>query len=163
MTEVVPKSGSSMARVANHARELNLEIGLRSMDQSTRTAAEAAAACGCEVAQIVKSMIFENVDTDAFVLLLVSGAHKVDLAYLSKTYGMQLKRADARRVRAETGFAIGGVAPIGHLKPIDIFIDDTLLDYAVVWAAAGRPDAVFSVNPRELCGATNARRIKMHT
>ncbi|QKV18161.1 YbaK/EbsC family protein [Oricola thermophila] len=150
METVTPKPGSSMERVANDAKRLGLEIELRVMDQSTRTAEEAAAACGCEVGQIVKSLVFENADTGALVLLLVSGRHNADLDYISERYGLNLKRCDGRRVREETGFAIGGVSPLGHKAPIATWMDESLLDYDTVWAAAGRPDSVFRVGSRAL-------------
>ncbi len=160
MTEmIVPKPGSSMERVALDAERLGLEIALRVMDQSTRTAEDAARACGCEVGQIVKSLVFENADTGALVLLLVSGNHNADLDYMSKAYGLELKRCDGRRVRDETGFAIGGVAPIGHRQPIATYMDESLMDYATVWAAAGRPDSVFSVDPKALAEAVGPRLV----
>ena len=149
----VPKPGSSMERVAQDAARLGLAIELRIMDQSTRTAEDAAEACGCAVGQIVKSLVFENADTGALELLLVSGSHNADLDYISSRYGLNLKRCDGRRVRDETGFAIGGVAPIGHKAPVATWLDESLLRYDTVWAAAGRPDSVFSVDPRALVDA----------
>ena len=136
------KPGSSMERVVRDAEARQLAIELRVMAHSTRTAEDAAAACGCEVGQIIKSLVFTDQD-DRLVLLLVSGRHNVDLSYLTESYGMFLNRCDGRRVRDETGFAIGGVAPIGHLKPIRVYWDAALDEYETVWAAAGRPDAVF--------------------
>jgi len=153
MDTVTPKPGSSMERVARDAERLGLEIELRVMDQSTRTAEDAAAACGCEVGQIVKSLVFENADTGALVLLLVSGNHNADLEHVSATYGLTLKRCDGRRVRDETGFAIGGVAPVGHKAEISTYMDESLLGYDTVWAAAGRPDSVFRVDPKALAEA----------
>ncbi|MFZ2100786.1 MAG: YbaK/EbsC family protein [Oricola sp.] len=150
---VIPKPGSSMERVALDAERLGLPIELKIMDQSTRTAEEAAAACGCGVGQIVKSLVFENADTGALILMLVSGRHNADLDYISSRYGLNLKRCDGRRVRDETGFAIGGVAPIGHTGPIATYLDESLLDYGEVWAAAGRPDGVFRVDPKALADA----------
>lgn len=156
---VVPKPGSSMERVAHDAERLGLEIELRVMDQSTRTAEDAAAACGCGVGQIVKSLVFENADDGNLVLLLVSGNHNADLDYISSEYGLKLKRCDGRRVRDETGFAIGGVAPIGHKVSIATWLDENLLGYDAVWAAAGRPDSVFRVDPRALVDAISPRVI----
>ncbi|WP_425418388.1 YbaK/EbsC family protein [Oricola indica] len=156
---VVPKPGSSMERVAQDAERLGLQIELRVMDQSTRTAEDAAEACGCTVGQIVKSLVFENADTGALALLLVSGSHNADLEYISSRYGLNLKRCDGRRVRDETGFAIGGVAPIGHKAPVATWLDESLLDYETVWAAAGRPDSVFSVDPRALVDAVKPQLI----
>ncbi len=160
---VVPKPGSSMARVADAAHRLGLDIELKVMAQSTRTAEEAAAACGCTVGQIVKSLIFADSMTDQLVLVLVSGAHNADLEHLQATYGLGLKRADTRRVRDETGFAIGGVAPIGHRAPLPTYMDQELLAYDEVWAAAGRPDSVFRVDPQALSDAIKATVIDVRT
>lgn len=156
-----PEPKSSMARVILAADKLGLTIDVRRMEQSTRTAEDAAAACGCEVGQIVKSLIFENAQDQSLVLLLVSGRHNADMQYLSDAYGLNLKRCDARRVRNETGFAIGGVAPIGHLNPPLCYFDECLLDHQLVWAAAGRPDSVFSVDPKALQSAINCRIISV--
>lgn len=157
--KVTPKPGSSMARVADAASALGLPIELKVMDQSTRTAEDAGRACGCEVGQIVKSLVFENAKSGALVLLLVSGGHYADLDFISDRYGLTLKRCGGRRVREETGFAIGGVAPIGHLVPIPVYMDTALLGYETVWAAAGRPDSVFSVDPKALAEAIGAEPI----
>ena len=159
MDTVTPKPGSSMERVARDAERLGLAIELRVMDQSTRTAQDAAAACGCAVGQIVKSLVFENADSGALVLLLVSGQNNADLDHISKTYGLNLKRCDGRRVRDETGFAIGGVAPLGHKAPVATYMDESLLDYDTVWAAAGRPDSVFRVETRALADAIRPQLI----
>lgn len=145
---------ASIDRVEADAKRLGLEIEIRRMDASTRTAADAAAACGCDVAQIVKSLVFAS--GEGLVLLLVSGAHNADLAAVSARTGRALERCEARRVREVTGFAIGGVAPIGHLTPLPILMDEALLRHEAVWCAAGRPDSVFRVEPgalREALGA----------
>lgn len=150
---------SSMERVMADAERLGLGIEVRTLSQSTRTAEDAALACGCNVAQIVKSLVFVDSHRDALVLLLVSGAHQVDFAHIEADTGLLLARCDARRVRADTGFAIGGVAPIGHLTPIDIFMDRTLLAHDTVFAAAGRPDSLFAVAPDKLLRAVDATLI----
>lgn len=152
---------SSIDRVAADAERLGLAIEIQRLDQSTRTAEEAAAACGCDVGQIVKSLVFEDAANGALVLLLVSGRHNVDLEHVARAHGLSIKRADAKRVREDTGFAIGGVAPIGHLAPIQIFMDTLLMSYGRVWAAAGRPDSVFSVEPDELRRAIGAKVLTM--
>ena len=159
MTPDLIPEGSSMARVARAAAEAGLKIRILKMAQSTRTAEEAADAAGCEVSQIVKSLVFENTSTKKLELMLVSGAHNADMDYISTHYGLSFARCDVRRVRDETGFAIGGVAPIGHLNPINIYMDRTLLDHTEVWAAAGRPDSVFSVDPKALATAIGAELI----
>lgn len=150
---------SSIERVAAEAERLGLDIEVKTFEQSTRTAEEAAEACGCDVAQIVKSLVFVDADTGALVLVLVSGAHALDTAFVDERHGLRLERCDTRRVRSETGFAIGGVAPIGHLTPIRVLMDETLLQHAIVWAAAGRPDSVFSVDPKALQDACAAKVI----
>lgn len=161
-TEMTPEliaEGSSMARVARAAEAAGLKIRILRMAQSTRTAQEAADAAGCDVSQIVKSLVFENTGTKQLNLMLVSGAHNADMDYISTHYGLIFTRCEVRRVRDETGFAIGGVAPIGHLNPIAVYMDRTLLDHAEVWAAAGRPDSVFSVEPKALATAIGAELI----
>ncbi|MGJ8572825.1 MAG: YbaK/EbsC family protein [Hoeflea sp.] len=159
MTPELIAKGSSMARVAHAATQAALNIRILKMAQSTRTAQEAADAARCDVSQIVKSLIFENTETRKLELMLVSGAHNADMDYISERYGWSFARCDVRRVRDETGFAIGGVAPIGHLTPIKVYMDRTLLDHAEVWAAAGRPDSVFSVDPKALASAIDAEMI----
>lgn len=151
----------SVRRVQEAARKLGLDIAVLRMPDSTRTAEEAAGACGCDVAQIVKSLIFEGSDSRALKLLLVSGANRVDLEKAAGQIGEPLIRADAKRVRETTGFAIGGVSPIGHLAPVDTFIDTDLLRHSEIWAAAGAPNAVFAIDPRRLVDATAARTISV--
>lgn len=146
----------SVRRVEQAAADLGLDVEVRRMGASTRTAEDAARACGCEVGQIVKSLIFRGRETGALVLLLVSGANRVDAGLAAAAAGEPLDRADADEVRARTGFAIGGVSPIGHIEAPRIVMDRDLLDYPVVWAAAGAPDAVFSVAPAELARVTGA-------
>ena len=161
MTPELIGEGSSMARVARAAADAGLTIRILKMPQSTRTAQEAADAAGCDVSQIVKSLVFENTSRKKPELMLVSGAHNADMDYISTHYGLTFARCDVRRVRDETGFAIGGVAPIGHLNPIAVHMDRTLLDHAEVWAAAGRPDSVFSVDPKALAAAIAADLINV--
>ncbi|WP_341235508.1 YbaK/EbsC family protein [uncultured Sulfitobacter sp.] len=151
----------SVSRVERAISDLKLDASVERMPESTRTADDAAAACGCSVGQIVKSMIFEGVETGNLKLLLVSGQHDVDLGKAPELFGEPLIRADPKRVRSETGFAIGGVSPIGHLSPTETWIDAALLDHGTVWAAAGAPNAVFSVSPTNLKQVTNAAIFKL--
>jgi prolyl-tRNA editing enzyme YbaK/EbsC (Cys-tRNA(Pro) deacylase) len=151
----------SVKRVEEAAKASGLEVSILRMPDSTRTAADAAEACGCAVSQIVKSLIFEGADSGALKLLLVSGAHEVDLAQAREQLGEDLARADPKRVRAETGFAIGGVAPIGHLSAIETWMDGALLEHDLVWVAAGAPNAVFCVLPEALKVATGARDLHL--
>lgn len=146
----------SVRRVEQAAAELGLDIEVRRMGASTRTAEDAARACGCTIGQIVKSLVFRGRESGEMVLLLVSGANRVDADLAAATAGEALDRADANEVRKRTGFAIGGVAPIGHREAPRILIDQDLLAHPVVWAAAGAPDAVFALAPADLARATAA-------
>ncbi len=152
----------SINRVRRSAEELGLDIEVVEMPASTRTAQEAAAACGCDVAQIVKSLVFQRADDGELVLLLVSGANQVDARRAADAVGSQLERADPNHVRKVTGFAIGGVSPLGHKSPIAVWMDETLNDHDVLWAAAGAPFAVFSIGPADLRRATDARLARLH-
>ena len=146
----------SVRRVEEAARQAGLVIQVKHMPEATRTAAEAAQACGCTVDRIVKSLIFEGVESGDLVLVLLNGADQLDLSQARSHFGESLRRADPKRVRAETGFAIGGVAPIGHKAPIRVWMDAHLLNHARVWAAAGAPNAVFEVAPQDLQNACDA-------
>jgi prolyl-tRNA editing enzyme YbaK/EbsC (Cys-tRNA(Pro) deacylase) len=117
---------------------------------STRTAKEAAQAIGCTVAQIVKSLIFRGSGTGKAILVLASGVNRVDEKRLGELAGEPVGKADADFVRRQTGFAIGGVPPIGHPAPIETYIDADLLQYGEIWAAAGTPRAVFRLKPQDL-------------
>ena len=137
-------------RVQEAADRLGLTVRVVEMAQSTRTAEEAAAACGCDVAQIIKSLVFRGKDSGKPILLLVSGANRVDQKGVAAAIGEALDRPDAAFVREVTGFAIGGIPPFGHAQPLPTWIDRNLLNFATVWAAAGSPEAVFEVDPRRL-------------
>lgn len=148
---------SSIERVEQAARQAGLDIEVKRMGASTRTADEAAAQCGCAVGQIVKSLVFQGERSGRFYLFLVSGENQLDLDKAATLTAEPLMRADPRRVRDETGFAIGGVAPIGHQIEITAFADEVLLRYDRVWAAAGAHDAVFAAEPSALIKAAGAR------
>ena len=151
----------SVKRVQRAAEALGLDIEIKRMGESTRTAEDAAAACDCDVSQIVKSLISKGETSGDLVLLLVSGAHQVDLELAAGVVGEPLGRADATEVRTRTGFAIGGVSPIGHLEAPQMWMDESLLRHATVWAAAGAPDAVFEIAPQVLADATGAKIAKL--
>jgi len=146
----------SIARVEAAAKAAGLTITVKRMGESTRTAEEAAAQCGVVVSQIVKSLIFQGVSTGKLMLFLIPGDRQMDLSKAAVAAGETLKRADARLVRDETGFAIGGVAPIGHRIAIRAFADTALLEHPTVWAAAGAHDAVFEAEPNVLFAAAGA-------
>jgi prolyl-tRNA editing enzyme YbaK/EbsC (Cys-tRNA(Pro) deacylase) len=146
-------------RVQEAADELGLAVQIVEMAQSTRTAEEAATACGCAVGQIIKSLVFRGRESGKPILLLVSGANRVDQAGVAEVIGEALDRPDAAFVREVTGFAIGGIPPFGHAQLLPTWIDQDLLQYATVWAAAGSPEAVFEVEPRRLAEAIGAKVI----
>ena len=123
-------------------------------ETSTRTAADAAAAIGCSVGQIAKSLIFRAVDSGRPVLAIASGSVRVDEKRLSELLGEKIGRADAEFVREQTGFAIGGVPPVGHRRASVIFIDETLLGFETIWAAGGTPNSVFRLRPDDLVRLT---------
>ena len=153
--------GKSMKRVAAAIGAAGLDCEIVTLPDSARTAADAARAVDCTVGQIAKSMIFEGQESGALKLLLVSGAHDVPLDRAEALFGEPLMRADPNRVRKETGFAIGGVAPIGHLNPIETWMDQALLQYPVVWGAGGAPHAVFAIAPDDLVRVTGARSFEI--
>lgn len=123
---------------------------------TTRTAADAAAAIGCQVGQIVKSLIFKTQDTQQAILVLTSGANRVDEDRLRDLAGEPLAKADADFVRAWTGYAIGGVPPLGHATSMRVIMDRDLQAFPRIWAAAGTPSAVFPTTPGELARLTGA-------
>lgn len=125
------------------------------LPDSTRTAQEAADAIGCKVAQIAKSIIFRLNGSDSPLLVVASGVNRVDEKGLSQRLDDKLVKADADFVRERTGFVIGGVAPIGHPEAIKTIIDEDLLQYRTIWAAAGHPKAVFQLTPDDLVAMTN--------
>lgn len=151
---------SSVDRVLAAAAAAGLDVEVVQFPDGTRTADDAAAAVGCKVDQIVKSMIFAAGHEREIVLALTSGANQVDGDRLAALAGVDAcHRATADEVRSTTGFAIGGVAPIGHLSPLRTWIDPHLLTFDEIWAAAGSPRHVFAVAPSrlvELAGATVA-------
>ena len=145
----------SLARVRQAILDLGLDAEVLNPGQS-RTAEAAALACGCALDQIVKSMIFQG-DSGQIYLFLTAGGNQLDLDKAGALVGEGLRRADVATVRQVTGFAIGGVAPIGHLTAPRIFADPTLLSFDTVYAAAGTPDHVFSVAPNALLTACGAK------
>jgi prolyl-tRNA editing enzyme YbaK/EbsC (Cys-tRNA(Pro) deacylase) len=149
-------------RVQEAARAKGLDVAIVEMAESTRTAEDAAAACGCAVAQIVKSLVFRGAESGKPYLMLVSGANRLDEKGVAAALGESLARPDAAYVRDVTGFAIGGIPPLGHATPMQVFIDEELLGYDTVWAAAGTPRAVFAVDPKRLAVAAGASAMKVN-
>lgn len=149
---------SSLERVRAALAAAGVEAEILEMPGSTRTAAEAAAESGCHVDQIAKSIIFRGETSGHVALFLTAGGNRVDAALASALAGQPLGKADAALIRAETGFAIGGVAPVGHLSPAPVWMDERLFDFDLLWAAAGTPRHVFAIAPLELQRITGAVR-----
>lgn len=151
----VGETHPNVARVVEAAARAGLAISVLEYPEGTRTADDAAAAIGCDVARIVKSLVFDA--GGRTVVALTSGANQVDTAALAAAAGVdRLGRADADQVRGATGFPIGGVPPLGYATALATFVDETLLVHPTVWAAAGTPRHVFEVDPRELVRVTGA-------
>ncbi len=131
------------------------------LPDSTRTAKEAAQAIGCRVEQIVKSLIFKGKQSDKPVLVVASGTNRVNEKRLGQLAGEPITKADADFVRQHTGFAVGGVPPVGHLEQIETFIDEDLLHYEEIWAAAGTPFAVFRLTPSDLQTMTGGQTVSI--
>jgi len=140
----------SLKRVQRALEKAGLDISILEMSDQTRTAQQAADAAGCALDQIAKSIIFGAVQTGDAVLFITAGGNQVDPVKASTLAGEPLGKADAGLIRAQTGFAIGGVSPIGHLSPIRAWFDPRLLDFDTVYAAAGTPRHVFPIAPDAL-------------
>ena len=147
----------SLNRVRAELESLGIEYELKEVNASARTASLAAAAIGCKVSQIVKSIVLSGELTDQTFIFLTAGDRRIALDEAVVLAGERLVRASADEVRKKTGFSIGGVAPIAHLGQVDTFLDKNLLDHSKVWAAAGTPRHVFQVNTRVLAEITNAK------
>jgi prolyl-tRNA editing enzyme YbaK/EbsC (Cys-tRNA(Pro) deacylase) len=145
---------ASAQRVQNALAGLGLDASVVELPSSARTAQEAADSVGTTVGQIVKSLVF-LCDGEP-VLALVSGSNRLDVARLGAVAGGEIARADAAAVREATGYAIGGVPPVGHATRLPTFIDEDLLAYETVWAAGGTPHAVFEIAPDVLARAASA-------
>lgn len=148
---------ASALKVQAALTALGLECQVSELPGSTRTAVEAAQSVGCTVGQIVKTLVFRGKISGKPLLALVSGSNRVDEKKLAALAGEAVEKADADFTRQRTGFAIGGVPPVGHLEAIETYIDEDLLQYEEVWAAAGTPHAVFRIPPGELARACGGR------
>lgn len=148
-------SGVDRVREALLVKGLKTEV--QDLPSSTRTAAEAAATLGCEVAQIAKSIVFEASTTGRAVLVIASGVNRVDEKLIAELLGEKIKKASAEFVLEKTGFVIGGVSPVGSLGPVEVFFDKSLFNFDTIWAAAGSPFSVFKTTPTELQSALECR------
>jgi prolyl-tRNA editing enzyme YbaK/EbsC (Cys-tRNA(Pro) deacylase) len=144
------KLSASAKRVQQALAELGLDLQVVELPASTRTAQEAAAAIGCQVGQIVKSLVFRGKHTERPFLVVASGSNRVNEKRLAMYLGEPVEKADAEFVRAHTGYAIGGVPPVGHDCELLTCVDEDLFQYEEIWAAAGTPHAVFRLTPADL-------------
>lgn len=149
------KLPDSAQRVADLLRELGHDKPVVMLPATGKTSAEAAAGLGCSVAEIAKSIVFRRLADDAPVMVVASGANRVDESKVAARVGA-LGRADAKFVKERIGYAIGGVCPIGHVQKTVMLIDEDLLQFDSVWAAAGHPHAVFNLTPQQLLAMTGA-------
>jgi len=147
----------SAERVQQAVLDLGFNFTIVEFDDTTRTSADAAAAIGCSLGQIAKTLVFRTAQSHQPVLIIASGVNRVNEKTIANELGEKIKKADADFVRQNTGFAIGGVPPIGHPSPITTIIDIDLFQYEEVWSAAGTPNAVFPLTPRELETLTAGR------
>ena len=156
-TQAATPVPASQQRVADYLAQHGIAARIVNFDASTRTAADAALAIGCDVAQIAKSIILKAKATDRLVLVVTSGRNRVDEKRISALISEKTSRADADFVRNKTGFAIGGVAPVAHTETPITLLDEDLFEYAEIWAAAGTPNSVFRLTPAELLALTADR------
>ena len=143
-------------KVAISARSLGLEVHVQRLEESTRTVSDAAVAVGCQVAEIAKSIVFRGEESGLAVIVVASGANRVSETKVAEKLGETLTRRDGDFVRAATGYAIGGVAPLGYSQPVKLLLDEDLRRFKTVWAAAGTPFSVFPLTPDELQRLTGA-------
>ena len=144
---------NAIDRFIGEAEASGLDIEVQRYPDGTRTAADAAAAVGCKIDQIVKALVF-MADVRP-ILILCSGARRVDEEKLAEYIGTEIRIAGASEVRAATGYAIGGTPPLGHTVPLKTVVDPHLMEFEEIWAAAGTPDSVFPIQPKELVKATS--------
>lgn len=155
------KLSARAQRVQDVIAAAGMELEVRELPASTRTAAEAASAIGCEVSQIAQSLVFHRRQSDAPLLVIASGTNHVNSEAVSALIGERITLATAEFVRARTGFSIGGVPPVGHASPMDVFIDEDLRRYDEIWAAAGTSHAVFRLTPSDLEALTGGRVVRV--
>jgi prolyl-tRNA editing enzyme YbaK/EbsC (Cys-tRNA(Pro) deacylase) len=151
----------SARRVQETLERLGFPCRVLQLEQSSRSADEAALAVGCQVGQIVNSLVFKGESSGNALLALVSGANRADEELLAREFGEAVGKAEASFVRQQTGFAIGGVAPLGHPQPLVTLIDEDLLRHDQLWAAAGNPHALFSLTPEQLLAMTGGRSVRL--
>jgi prolyl-tRNA editing enzyme YbaK/EbsC (Cys-tRNA(Pro) deacylase) len=157
----MPTLSPSAQKIQDLLHSLGYRYTVIEHAESTRTAQEAADRAGCELGQIVKSLIFKGKESNKPILVLTSGANRVDEKRISAYAGESIGKADAEFARAVTGFAIGGVPPIGHVETIETYLDEDFLQYEKVWAAAGTPNAIFELKTSDLQKMTGGETVRV--
>ncbi len=155
------KFNDSAKRVQDFLSAKGFSFEVKELPGSARTAQEAADSIGCAVAQIAKSLVFRDKETNLPILVIASGSNRVDLAKIEKETGLKLGKADGNYVKERVGYAIGGVPPAGHNEPLKTILDEDLKKFEVIWAAAGTPFAVFQLKPADLEPLTNGKWIDL--
>ena len=159
MSDTHLKRSAQLVQDALRAKGLSCEV--KELPDTTRSAKEAAKAIGCEVEEIAKSLVFRNIDEDVPVLVIASGPNRVDEAKIRRILACDIEMASPDYVRESTGFAIGGVPPLGHKTPLTTLIDQDLMSFDQIWGAAGTPFSVFKIEPHALVEATQARIVEV--
>jgi len=157
----MPTLSPSAQKVQDQIQSLGYDYTVIEHAESTRTAQEAADRAGCELGQIVKSLIFKGKTSNKPILVLTSGANRVDEKRISEYAGEAIGRADADFVRAVTGYAIGGVPPVGHIQSMETYLDEDFLQYETIWAAAGTPNAIFELKTSDLQKMTSGKVVRV--
>jgi prolyl-tRNA editing enzyme YbaK/EbsC (Cys-tRNA(Pro) deacylase) len=157
----MPTLSPSAQKVQDQIKSLGHDYTVIEHAESTRTAQEAADRAGCELGQIVKSLIFKGKASNKPILVLTSGANHVDEKRISEYAGEAIGRADADFVRAVTGYAIGGVPPVGHIQRMETYLDEDFLQYETIWAAAGTPNAIFELKTSDLQKMTGGKVVRV--
>jgi prolyl-tRNA editing enzyme YbaK/EbsC (Cys-tRNA(Pro) deacylase) len=159
--EIKKSLSPSVQKVWDSLIAMGYDYKIIEFQDSTRTSAEAANRVGCQIGQIVKSLIFRGQDSGQPLLVLTSGANRVDEGLIGRYSGETIGRANADFVRLTTGFAIGGVPPVGYPQPVNTYLDEDLLQYKKIWAAAGNPNAVFELTPTALIKLTSGKVVRV--
>ena len=154
------KKNNSQIKVVNSFREKGIRVEILNLEQSTKTSVEASEAVGCKLEQIAKSIIFSDSNKN-LIHIFVSGPNRVDLVRFKESTGITLVNADAQFVRDKTGFAIGGVAPLGHVEKPKYFFDESLLSYDLIWCAGGTPNSLFEIKTIDLVESINPEIVKL--
>ena len=151
------KKHNSQLKVVDAFKQKGIEIDILNLDVSTKTSQEAADAVGCDIEQIAKSIVFFEGIQNKLIQIFVSGPNRVNLKSFKNQTNLSIEKADADYVRRSTGFAIGGVAPLGHKNKPLYFFDNTLVDFDEVWCAAGTPSSLFKLKTKDLLNVTEAK------